>query len=101
MWTTGQGPRQARLWISQVNAISQAVTGRGAVVTSWFREDDSAHRGGQAVDFRRLSEANQDYPQYTEADVLEIERRALDAGVPLTIVHQGKPTEHWHCGDIL
>ena len=100
MWTRGMGPQQTRTWISQVNAISKSVTGKSCVVTSWYRDDQSFHADGRAVDFRRCSEANEVYPQYTEQQAQEIERRAEAAGVPMIVVARGGPAEHWHCGDV-
>lgn len=97
-WRDGDGPPQIREWITLLNAISSNVTGRGIVVTSWYRRGETFHRGGGAFDARRLSAANATYPQYDTDDVEEIETRAIAQGIPIVIVALGTPSEHWHIG---
>jgi|TARA_Y100000310_G_scaffold134102_1_gene133122 hypothetical protein len=94
------GPPQARDWIASFNALSEHHTGKSAVVTSWYRDDRTAHRGGHAVDFRRLSGANARFPKYTAQDVEALETAAVGAGIPIVVIKRGTPSEHWHCGEI-
>ena len=96
----GDGPEYVQEWIRIFNGISQDVSGKPAVITSWYREDHTAHKGGGAVDFRRLSAANKTFPKYTQEDVEEIERRAARAGLPIYVIAEGRTIEHWHVGRI-
>jgi len=99
-WRAGWGSQQVRSWITLFNALSECYTGKSAVVTSWWRGDKSFHQSGLAVDFRRLSAANRNHPQYTERDVTVLERAAVRQGIPVVVVSRGKDNEHWHCGDL-
>lgn len=101
IWESGGGPNYVRAWIAVFNQISVDVTGRGAVVTSWFRDDHTRHRGGTAVDFRRLSGANTSMSRpYTEDEVYAIEQKAAAAGLPIYEVAPDKDINHWHLGPI-
>ena len=93
-------PNEARRWIMLFNALSELHTGKSAVVTSWYRKDDTAHRHGRAVDFRRLSEANKHFPKYTKKNAEELEAEAVRIGIPVVVVKRGTPAEHWHCGEV-
>jgi hypothetical protein len=77
----------ARRWIMHFNALSELVTGKSAVVTSWYRNDATAHRHGSAVDFRRLSGANKNFPKYTKKNVEELEQEAIRIGIPLVVIY--------------
>ena len=88
-----------RDWITQFNAVSEQITGKSAVVTSWYR-DELAHKAGYAVDFRRLSGANRVKPKYSEVDVEALEKAAVAIGIPVVVIYRGQPSEHWHCGEI-
>ena len=99
-WRNGEGTQHVRAWITHFNSICEQQTGKPAVVTSWYREDGTFHQDGNAVDFRRLSGANEQHPQYTQEDVEKIEAAAVAAGIPIVVVYRGTPREHWHCGDI-
>ena len=79
--------------ITQFNALSELITGRSAVVTSWFRADNTAHYGGRAADFRIRH-----YESDIEKDRLE--NAAITAGIPIIRVKIGTPSEHWHCGQL-
>lgn len=101
LWEAGRGPAHVRRWIVTFNRISNDVAGRGGVVTSWHRDDGTAHADLSAVDFRRLSAANEYDPDpYTRADVVQIETRAVAEGIPVYVVAEGTPGEHWHLGPI-
>lgn len=95
------GPDEVIKWIVDLNDISYSITGRGIVVTSWFRDDNTYHNGGHAVDIRRLSQANASDPQpYTQAQVNEIEQRALALGIPIHPEKVGTSEDHFHVGPI-
>jgi hypothetical protein len=100
-WELGEGPDDIRGWIIKLNQKSVELTGRGIVVTSWFRYDMSYHRTLEAVDIRRLGAANAlDPTPYTQSDVEALERFALDEGIPLTVQAEGTSNDHFHIGPI-
>ena len=80
--------QHVRDWITQFNALSEQITGKSAVVTSWYR-DSLAHKAGYAVK-----------PKYTEVDVEALEKAAVAIGIPVVVIYRGQPSEHWHCGEI-
>ena len=79
--------------ITHFNVLSEMITGKSAVVTSWFRSDNTAHYGGRAADFRIRH-----YESDIEKDRLE--NAAITAGIPIIRVKIGTPSEHWHCGQL-
>ncbi len=79
-------------WISLFHALSVNLTGRSAVVTSWWREDETGHYLGEAVDFRIRG--------YSRIGRRRLERAALRHGLPIVRVSVGTPSEHWHCGHL-
>ena len=101
LWLSNQGPSEVRDWIRTMNHLSVFHAGRGIVVTSWVRNDDSAHQRAEAVDIRRLSGANKFDPDpYTLDEVIAIEADAAAQGIPIFIINEGKPNEHWHLGRV-
>jgi len=101
-WDVGAGSAVIRAWIMAFNEISNAITGRGIVVTSWYRNDGAYHQDGVAFDVRRLSEANKAMGKeaYTPEQVSMIEQRVASRGLPIHIISKGEPNEHWHVGPI-
>ena len=100
LWRIGAGPPAARAWIAVFNTISMKRAGRGAVVTAW-RTPTGAHAELAAVDFRRLSAANEyDADPYTAHEAHQMEQDALKAGLPIHIIDEGNPGEHWHIGEL-
>lgn len=91
--------QHVRDWITLFNALSEQITGKSAVVTSWYR-DKLAHKGGNAVDFRRLSGANKRFPKYTQKDAESLEQAAVAIGIPVVVIYRGLAAEHWHCGEV-
>lgn len=100
-WRAGMGPR--RTWLSAAdqrtrdrialfNALSEVLTGISAVVTSWHREDDTAHNGGAAVDFRTR--------HYDDDQLRDLVGAATAAGLPCIVLYRGQPHEHIHCGEV-
>jgi hypothetical protein len=90
----------ARDWITRFNAISE-LWGKSAVVTSWFRYDNTAHNGGEAVDFR--------VHHYDPDELRDIAATAVDKGIPVVLIQPGddrsgphgrSPSAHFHCGEI-
>jgi hypothetical protein len=79
-------------WISLFHAYSVTYTGNSAVVTSWFRGDETAHHNGEAVDLRIHG--------YSPNQRRTMERMALAAGMPIVHVKVGQPDEHWHIGQL-
>jgi hypothetical protein len=101
IWESGGGPKHVRAWIAVLNQASNDVAGRGAVITSWFREDHTRHRSGGAADGRRLSGANASSPNpYSQEQVEQIERRVAAAGIPIFNIADGEGINHWHMGPI-
>lgn len=102
LYERGAGSPVVRAWIQKINEISNAITGRGIVVTSWYRKDGAFHEELNAVDVRRLSEANKAMGSeaYNEQQVRLIESRVASVGIPIAIINQGEPNEHWHIGPI-
>jgi len=84
--------RQAISWVTLFNSMSVQLTSKSAVVTSWHRYDDTAHYGGEAVDFRTR--------HYSRREKSRLQRACIKAGIPLIIVAEGTPNEHWHCGQV-
>ena len=100
LYERSHGPSAVLEWIRTFNRISVQATGKPCVITSWFRDDHTHHKDGHAVDFRRLSQANEIFPQYTVSDVEKIEDLAAKAGLPIYIIAEGSNIEHWHVGRI-
>jgi hypothetical protein len=100
IFVLGDMPAHVIKWIETFNDISVRESGKGSVVTSIFRKDRSVHRDKEAVDFRRLSAANKTYPKYTPADAEKIEQAAANEGIPIHVIAEGSPGEHWHIGRI-
>jgi hypothetical protein len=78
--------------IGLFNALSENLTGKSAVVTSWHRDDHTAHNGGNAVDFR--------IHHYGPLETRRLERAAIRHGIPIIQVKKGTPSHHWHCGPV-
>jgi hypothetical protein len=78
--------------IALFNSLSENLTGKSAVVTSWHRNDNTAHNGGFAVDFR--------IHHYGPLQRRRLERAAIRHGIPIIQVKKGTPSHHWHCGPV-
>lgn len=102
VWRSGMGPNRRQYWtrweqqtrdrISLFNALSELLTGKSAVVTSWHRKDDTAHYGGAAADFRSK--------HYDDDELRAVLGAATAAGLPCIALYRGKPHEHIHCGEL-
>jgi hypothetical protein len=86
------GDDQVRKWISMFHALSVIHTGQPAVVTSWYRDDGTAHKHGNAVDFR--------VRHYSSSQLRRLMRLAINAGIPVVLVRERTPSAHLHCGDL-
>ena len=82
-----EGEKQVIGWINLFNTLSVAYTGESAVVTSWWRHDESAHGSGEAVDFRSR--------HYTLSQRDHLQGQAMAAGIPILRLR-----DHWHGGPI-
>jgi len=92
-WRKGEGDKETRRWISLFNAISESVCGKSAVVTSWYRPDNTAHKVGRAVDFRTRI--------YSDEQLAKILGICVMNGMPVSSLYRGKPSQHIHCGDLM
>jgi hypothetical protein len=92
-WRTGVGNAKVRHWISLFNSISEVVCGKSCVVTSWFREDNTFHKDGMAVDFRTRI--------YSNRQLSKILNRCVNAGMPVSSLYRNTDNQHIHCGDLM
>jgi hypothetical protein len=99
-WRSGAGPIEARRRISLFNAISEAVTGKSAMVTSWHRDDTTWHNPDkcgdmviQCCDFRTRI--------YDDDQLVGLLHACTEAGLPVVSLYRGKPNQHIHLGDIM
>ena len=98
---SNDGPLHVIDWILELNEIQMDVAGFPITITSWFRQDNSFHNEGHAVDIRRLSTANANSPNpLTAPQVHEIEQRARARGIPISVQSRGLPSDHFHIGPI-
>jgi len=93
IWRSSEGYKEPRRWISLFNSISECVTGKSAMVTSWYRHDNTAHKMGKAVDFRTRD--------YSDDELAEILMLCVANGMPVSSLYRGKPSQHIHCGDLM
>jgi hypothetical protein len=83
---------ECRSWIRDFNALSEAITGKSAIVTSWHRDDATAHNGGNAADFRTR--------HYTGRELKDLVTAATAQGIPVIKLYMGTPNQHLHCGEL-
>ena len=86
------GSIECRRWIRDFNALSEAFTGKSALVTSWHRDDATAHNGGHAADFR--------VRHYNGGEIEILLKTATQAGIPVIFLYEGNPNAHLHCGEV-
>ena len=78
--------------------MSEALTGKSAVVTSWARNDGTFHNPTHpgkrplAIDFRTRD--------YTDDELISLLECATSAGLPCVSLYRGEDRQHIHCGDI-
>ena len=98
-WRAGDGDQESRNRISLFNAISESVTGKSAVVTSWHRSDGTFHDVTRsdwtttAIDFRTRI--------YDDDELRAVLRASTVAGLPAVSLYRGEPHQHIHCGDLM
>ena len=99
-WRRGEGSNASRERISLYNAISEAVTGKSAVVTSWYRNDNTWHNPENCepsvvpcADFRTRI--------YDDDELKAVLSACIAAGLPAVSLYRGEPHQHIHCGDIM
>jgi hypothetical protein len=93
IWRKDGGDKEVRRWISLFNAISEVVSKKSAMVTSWYRKDRTAHKMGLAVDFRTRI--------YSDRQLEEILGLCVSNGMPVSSLYRGSPSQHIHCGDLM
>lgn len=93
IWRSSLGDDvESRHWITLFHALSSWFTGKPAVVTSWYRDDNTGHRGGRCVDFR--------VRHYEDGELAVVMEAAIQAGIPVVMLREGTPHAHLHCGDL-
>ena len=99
-WVRGAFPEPTMRTIYVMNRAAIDTHGKPIRVSGILHHTKNPD-GSYPVDFSRLSEGGIHIARQTPGIVEEIERRArphLPATMPLFIIGEGTPNEHWHAG---